>query len=274
MNVQLLTLEDKRYTPEEHLNRIGVIFAQFDQRTQDSGNLSFSAEIHHKKYFIKTAGHNKSKHTLSHRERVLLLDNASKIYREISHPLLPAYHGSLQTAWGTALVFDWVEGELIYTAKEHRNNEKSAYVRMKHLAYEDNIAFLGQVIDLHVQLASRGWLAHDFYDGSIIYHFESHTTYVIDLDHYHKGPEVNVSGKRFGSSRFMAPEELLQGATINEQTTVYNLGKLCEQFLNIDALGEKKDPVIALINKAVAEKKEDRPQTVEAFWEAWKNLLK
>ena len=37
-------------------------------------------------------------------------------------------------------------------------------------------------------------------------------------------------GRMFGSERFMAPEELSMGATIDQRTTVFTLGRLVTHF--------------------------------------------
>ena len=36
--------------------------------------------------------------------------------------------------------------------------------------------------DLHDQLATRGWIAVDFYDGCLIYDFDHREIHVVDLD--------------------------------------------------------------------------------------------
>jgi serine/threonine protein kinase len=74
-------------------------------------------------------------------------------------------------------------------------------------------------------LAAAGWIAVDFYDGCLMYNFDSRQLKVIDLDNYRQGPFRNEMGRMFGSSRFMAPEEFELGALIDEQTNVYVMGR-------------------------------------------------
>ena len=67
-------------------------------------------------------------------------------------------------------------------------------------------------------------LAIDFYDGSVIYDFESKKTTICDVDLFRKKPFINDMGRLWGSSRFMSPEEFKLGAEIDEITNVYTAG--------------------------------------------------
>lgn len=67
-----------------------------------------------------------------------------------------------------------------------------------------------------MQIALRVTDVDDFHDRRIR---------LCDLDECRRGPFV-VDGDRLpGSTRFMAPEEHRQGATVDERTTVFNLGR-------------------------------------------------
>ncbi|WBQ02404.1 hypothetical protein [Kribbella sp. CA-293567] len=88
------TIDDQ---PAQYLDQVGTVFARFD--TQDSGNLSYGVEIAGQRYFVKTAGDPADPKPISgfeRRERVLR--NAAALAESISHPLLPEYHGLIESA--------------------------------------------------------------------------------------------------------------------------------------------------------------------------------
>ena len=91
---------------------------------------------------------------------------------------------------------------------------------------------LDTVFDLHTSLAHAGWVAVDFYDGSLLYDFAAGRIWVVDLDMYQDGPFHNGMGEMFGSSRFKAPEESELDALIDEQTTVFVMGRAALVFLS------------------------------------------
>ena len=49
--------------------------------------------------------------------------------------------------------------------------------------------------------------------------------WLVDLDEYRQGPFTVEVDRLPGSDRYMAPEEWERGATIDERTTVFNLGR-------------------------------------------------
>ena len=117
---------------------------------------------------------------------------------------------------------------------------------------------------LHVDLTRQGWIACDFYDGSLIYDFSNSELHVVDLDHYRKGPFVNTMGRMFGSTRFMAPEQHELGAQIDERATVFAMGRTIEQLL------ASREPQIAeVVRHACESRPERRFETVDKFYEAW-----
>lgn len=224
--------------PAAYLSAGGAIFATFDTRTQDSGNVSFGVEVDGRRWFVKTAGDPADPVPfLPHDERVALLENAERLARSVSHPALPALHGVVQSAWGPMLVYDWVVGELVRTPEAQRSDPASPFRRFRSLPPDELAAAIGTILDLHMALCGGGWVACDFYDGSLMYDFAAHTMRVIDLDSYHLGPFTNQMGRMFGSTRFMAPEEFERGAQIDQRTTVFNLGRAIAVFLGDGGLG-------------------------------------
>lgn len=219
-------------SPADYLTKVGVIFATFDARTQDSGNVSFGVEAGGRRWFVKTAGDPAdSSSFLAPKERVALLLNAQRLAAAISNSALPSLFGVVQSAWGPMLVYDWVAGELVRAAPEQRADPASAFQRFQRLPPGELTTAIDTILDVHLALCGAGWVACDFYDGSIIYDFAARRTWMIDLDSYQPGPFVNEMGRMFGSTRFMAPEEFERGALIDERTTVFNLGRAISVFL-------------------------------------------
>jgi serine/threonine-protein kinase len=218
--------------PETYLKSLGRIISTFDARTQDSGNVSYGLEAADRRWFVKTAGDPQAQGThLSHQARIDLLLNARDLALATRHPALPGFHSVIQTAWGPALIYDWVAGEVLGGPLARKEDPEGPFQRFRRLPLPALSAALGGIIDLHRLLAAEGWVACDFYDGGLMHDFSQGRTWVIDLDLYRRGAFTNEMGRMFGSTRFMAPEEFELGAKIDERTTVFNLGRAISVFM-------------------------------------------
>ena len=124
--------------PAAYLGQVGSVFATFDARTQDSGNVSFGVEAGERRWFVKTAGDPAdSKPFLAHEARVDLLINAQRLAQTVSHPALRAQHGITQSAWGPMLIYEWVEGELLNVPAARREDPESALQRFRSLPTDE-----------------------------------------------------------------------------------------------------------------------------------------
>ena len=214
----------------EFADPAGRIFARFDE--QDSGNVSFGVEARGARYFVKTAGAPDAIGLpLAHADRLALLGNAERLARSVSHPALTRFVRSCDCAWGRALVYEWADGEHLHAKRERRDDPTTAWQRFLHLPQRERLAVVQTLLDLHVELAAKGWVVGDFYDGCLMYDFAAKRLHVFDLDHYSPGPCRNTMGRMFGSTRFMAPEEFEKGRLIDERTTVFALGRAMTIFL-------------------------------------------
>ncbi len=261
-------------TPADYLRGVGKVFCVFDARTQDSGNVSFGVEAAGRHWFVKTAGDPcDSKPFLSHAARVALLENARELAASLVHPALPRLRHALPSAWGPMLIYDWVPGELVGAHADRRADPTSAFQRFRRLPAAEIAAALGVVIDVHVRLCAEGWIACDFYDGAMIYDFATRRLSIVDLDSYRLGPFVNDMGRMFGSTRFMAPEEFVRGAVIDERTTVFTLGRAISVLLgdgSLDAAGFRGTGVqLAAMMRACRPDPPERFQTVAELARAW-----
>lgn len=211
---------------EPFLHAIGVVFAEFGWPAQDSGNRSFGVQIGAEHFFVKTAGSpDDVRSALAHGERVALLRSVARLHATCRHPaLVPLLH-VVEAPAGPLLVFPWVEGELLYVRREERVDPASTYQRFRRLPPSEVGRCLDAIFSLHVALAEAGWVAADFYDGCLLYDFDAGRLGIVDLDLYQPGPFQNPRVRWFGSTRFMAPEEFIHGARIDERTTVFTLGR-------------------------------------------------
>ncbi len=163
--------------PATYLGQVGSVFAFFDARTQDSGNVSFGVEAGGRRWFVKTAGDPAdSQPFLSHEARVALLINAQRFAQAVSHPALRALRGVIRSAWGPMLVYEWVQGELLNVPAARRDDPESALQRFRSLPTDELTAAISTILDAHLELCRAGWVACDFYDGSVLYGFAARRT--------------------------------------------------------------------------------------------------
>ncbi|HKE05610.1 MAG TPA: serine/threonine protein kinase [Blastocatellia bacterium] len=246
----------------------------FDERTQDSGNVSYGVFAGAQRLFVKTAGiPNDPKAFLSHRRRVALLRNAVSFRRCVEHHSLPKLLNVIESPHGPMLVYEWVPGELIGVERSQRTNPTSPFQRFRALPTARLLGALDVVFDFHRRVAELGWVAVDFYDGAMIYDFRDQSLHLIDLDLYRDQPFTNDMGRMFGSTRFMAPEEFERGARIDEVTNVFAMGRVMAVFLSDGALdltpfrGGK--PLYDVMVQACRPERNERFPSMKAFHAAW-----
>ena len=263
--MSLYTIRHTPQSPADFLAANASVFATFDHHTQDSGNISYGVEIGSRRYFVKTPGlTDDSKPYLDHPARVRLLRTAARLAQSCDHPALPPLRHVIESPSGPMIFYDWIEGQLV----------RNSLQQVKRRPVSEILDLLNEVYDLHAEFAKRGWIANDFYDGSMIYDFHRRKLHAIDLDTYHRGPFTNRMGRMFGSTRFMAPEEFQLGATIDQRTTVFTLGRTAAVLLSDNSLHRKPfrgdDAQYDTMLQACNENPDARFQTVAQFYSAWR----
>lgn len=261
----------------EWLTEMGEVFAVFDK--QDSGNLSFGILTAEGKRFVKYAGARPTEYRGEPQEAVERLQAAIPIYNHLAHPHLVKWIDHFEVQDGMAAVFEWFEGENLhphwsFPPPAKYVDPESPYYRYKQLPIETRLASLEQIFEFHVHVAKQGYVAVDFYDGSILYDFATNTTKVCDIDYYQRKPFVNHMGRLWGSSRFMSPEEFQLGAGIDEATNVFNMGAMAFSLIGgeLDRSVEKWEANKGLYEvaiRAVDPVREKRFTTLAEFYEAW-----
>ncbi|WP_427051079.1 serine/threonine protein kinase [Paenibacillus sp. TC-CSREp1] len=266
------------------LTPLGTVFRVFDQ--QDSGNLSFGlVRADGRKQFVKYAGactvHANT--TGNPAAAVQQLQSAVSIYEDLAHDSLIRLTNHFATDEGYACVFDWVEGECLHShwsfpPPAKYEDPRSPYVQFRKLPVEMRIQAMERILDFHIEVERKGYVAVDFYDGSLIYDFTAADMNICDIDLYHKGAFVNTMGRMWGSSRFMSPEEFQLGAPIDAITNVFNMGAMAFALLGgeLDRSRERWDGGQALyevVTRAVNPDRSQRYNAVAEFALAWREAV-
>lgn len=173
------------------------------------------------------------------------------------HPAIIPLRQALHLDDGAALLYDRVDGQAL--------DSPGARERFYALPPAEKRAALGRMIDGWAAVGEAGWVLVDLYEGNAIYDFEARRPWIFDWDLCRPRPGFALEGERnYGSSRLMAPEELLRGAWIGPETNVFNAGKVA-QF----ALPEADPALAAVLARATDPERSRRYPTLRAFAEAF-----
>lgn len=261
-NVQFKMLKEFDFS---FLQKYGEVFKVFDD--QDSGNICFGMEKGDKKYFVKFAGAPTAEYTGNPTDAITRLKHTIPIYNDIRHKNLIKYLYSEEIGNGFAMVYDWVDGKCMgrMYLEEHISIMKLP-ICDKNCIFDAILSFLQHVV-------SVGYVAVDFYDGSIMYDEISQTVTMCDIDFFQKSPYINSMGKMWGSPRFISPEECKLGATIDEITNVFTIGQMAfslytdsNRSREVWPLSEEKFNVL---QKAISESRDERFSSIIDFCKAW-----
>ncbi|MET8013567.1 serine/threonine protein kinase [Streptomyces sp. NPDC005271] len=255
---------------ETYLEEVGTVFRAF--RDQDSGCVSFGVAVDDKPWFVKGA---------TTPSATASLRRAVEVHDAVRHGAVVPLGHHFRVRGGLALVYPWVEGEVLYHPTASRRGGRSALVspmaRFRALPVSEILRALDEILDAHLAVEQAGLVAVDLYDGCFLYDFEARRMVLCDLDEYRPGPFVLEADRLPGSRRFMAPEEFVKGSTIDIRTTVYVLGRVLRLLL--DAGDEEQEwrgspSQLAVIEHATAADPADRFTSVKALTQAWSGASK
>lgn len=196
-----------------NLEALGTTFAVFDQ--QDSGCVSYGVQQDSgRRLFVKISTTPGAVDSL---RRALALHSA------VSHPAIVAPLEAHELPSGDiAIVYPWRDGDIL------RPPSRERFLALPVPLILDAI---DTILDAHLTIAAAGFVEADLYDGAFLYDFDRERMQLIDLDEYRPGPFTVEDDRLPGSRRFMAPEQWRRGATIDERTTVYVLGRAARLLL-------------------------------------------
>lgn len=243
----------------------GRIFKVFDD--QDSGNVCFGTEKGGRRYFIKFAGAKTAEYDGEPCDAVSRLKATVPIYENLRHKNLIEYMDSKEIGNGFAMIFKWEDGECMgrMYPELHR--------RFMSLSNDTKLKVFADILDFMKYISEQNFVAIDFYDGSIMYDFETQKTIICDIDFFRKSPVVNDMGRMWGSSVFMSLEEFEKGAVLDEITNVYTLGAMAFALFgnyerNFENWSLNKDSYNVAV-KATSDNRNNRYQSVEELIDEW-----
>ena len=252
------------------LKKYGKIFKVFDD--QDSGNICFGVEHHGERRFIKFAGAPTAEYEGCPVDAIERLKSTVGIYESIKQKSLITYITAEEIGNGFAMVFEWKDGECMGRMYEE------SHQNIMNLPLKDKLHIFSDVIEFLKSIANEGYVAIDFYDGSIMYDKVQKNTTICDIDFFRKSPSINDMGQMWGSSRFMSPEEYEIGAVIDEITNVFTLGKMGFSLFTDSNQDIEKWPLSQLkynvLVKAINTERNKRYTSIREFADEWNEEVK
>lgn len=278
------------------LKKYGTAFWVVDET--GSGCICIGMENAGKKYFCKIAGVNTIEAEVSPKESIEILKEAVHLYYDLRHPNLVKIIEDYEYDQFYVVVFEWSEGECLF---DHWNFEKyqrdtaikSPKEKFKQLSVSKKLNTIDVLFSFLQNVNKKGYVAIDFYDGSIMYDFSTDKTTICDIDFFKKAPVMNDKGVEwFGTKRFKAPEEYIKGCAIDEQTNIFTLGALifdfCGRFSD-EEIGQRyknnqfipcsysnwqlNEESYQVAVKAVNLNKNERYMTFDEFFTEWKRAV-
>ncbi len=247
------------------LKKYGKVFKVFD--SQDSGNICFGIENNGRKIFLKFAGAQTAEYSGDVSGAIHRLKATVPVYQSVKQKSLIKYITSEEIGGGFAMIFEWADGECM-----GRMYEKSHEIIMK-LPVDEKLRIYECVIDFLIDIAAMGYVAIDFYDGSIMYDTSKKAVAICDIDFFRKSPAVNDMGRMWGSSRFMSPEEYKYGEQIDEISNVFTVGKMGFSILTDSDLSFEHYPLsedsFHVLEKATNPDRNERYSSITEFKEHW-----
>lgn len=249
------------------LSKYGKAFKVYDD--QDSGNICFGVSDSEIRYFVKFAGAPTERASIPAEEAVANLKLSVPVYRDLAHKNLIRLVGSEEISGGFAMVFEWVDGECMGRMLYPAQREK-----FSNLPQEARLQVFDDILTFHAYAVKQGYVAIDFYNGSIMYDLNAGKTIICDIDFYAKMPYTNNMGRMWGTSRFMSPEEFQLGAVIDETTNVYTMGATAFALFGSerDRSIEKwilRKVLYGVAVRAVRDDRNERQQSIEQLITEW-----
>ncbi len=268
--IDVVTFELKEEFDFSFLAEYGKVFAVFDR--QDSGYICFGVQNDQGKLFIKDAGA-ATVYSHTHPDMAIQrLQSTVSIYEDLRHPTLIGIIEHKEIPGGYITVFEWFEGDCM-------GRQYASYEKFLVLPLDKKLTVYEAIVQFHIHVNEKGYIALDFYDGCIMYDFAVDETRICDIEFYATKPVINTMGRMWGSSRYMSPEELELGAEIDERSNVFLMGATAFQLFGGGIERNREtwqadERLFQIALKAVSMSKEDRYSSISEYFEAWNKAMK
>lgn len=259
-----------------------------------SGCVCIGIEREGKKYFYKIAGVNTIEAEVTPEESIRVLKDAVSLYYELEHPNLVKIVEQFTYGEFYVVVFEWADGDCLFDHWNFQKYKKDKTLKtpkekFRELPVSKKLLMIDVLVSFLKNVNRKGYVAVDFYDGSILYDFVTDRITICDIDLFQKAPVVNDKGADwYGTKRLKAPEEYRKGSIINEQTNIFTLGALIFEFFGSYSAEEVEQRYIQnrfvpcsyerwqlndksyhIALKAVNANRKERYHTFEEFYKDW-----
>ena len=247
------------------VSKYGRVFKVFDK--QDSGCICFGVQTKDERLFVKFAGARPVRYKGTQENAILGLRAASKAYKDLKNSNLVSFINGVDIENGYVAIFQWTDAECMGKQYDSR-------FKFFELSIGDRIHILEDILAFHKFVSEQGYVAIDFYDGSIMFDFSNKRMKICDIDYYTKMPYINSVGRMPGSSRFMSPEEFEKGSVIDEVSNVFLMGATAFALLGdaTDRTLQKwhaDKALFSVAEKAVSKDRTKRYQSLDELTIAW-----
>ena len=221
---------------------------------------------------MKYAGAPTEQYTGAADEAINRLKATVPIYQDLAYPNLIRFLKAEEIGGGFAAIFEWTDSECM--GRQYPLSRQ----RFLQLPYSDRLRVYEDILQFHAHVIDHGYVAIDFYDGSVMYDFQDRKTVICDIDFYARLPYTNRMGRMWGSTRFMSPEEFEQGADIDEITNVYLMGATAfALFADYERTPERwqlGEELYSVALKAVSNDRKHRQQSIRQLIFEWNEAKK
>jgi hypothetical protein len=241
----------------------GGVFQSFED--QDSGCRSYGVEEAGQRVFLK----------LGPPEQ---LRRAAEFHLNVQHEAIVAPLAFAERAELAVLAYPWCPGEVLYhpvaSRRVARTDPASPMYRFRAQPEQVVRRAIRTILAAHTAVIEGGYVAVDFYDGAMLWDPETATMRLIDLDEYQPVNSTVGTFPMTGSRRYLAPEEQVPGAILDERTTVYTMGRTARILLDA---GDNEDAwrgtaaQFLIVTRATEPDPADRYQRLWDFSDAWRS---
>lgn len=173
------------------------------------------------------------------------------------HPAIVPLRRAISLSEGLLFLYDRVTGETLGSPETREH--------FYALPFAEKATALSTLFSALSAITEAGYVLVDMYEGNIMYDYEQKRIWLFDWDLCHQGDGFALTMDRnYGSSRLMASEEYQRGSWIDQQSNVFNLGRLATLVLS-----GAEGPWSPILAQATDPIRQHRHATVRQFVDAF-----